>query len=68
MNAADINIDTLADEIESAAPGVGVSRPLTIIGSGFRSVVVLDAADVVYLMGLTSSVANGTRSTSASAT
>jgi aminoglycoside phosphotransferase (APT) family kinase protein len=61
MNAADINIDTLADEIESAAPGVGVSRPLTIIGSGFRSVVVRDAADVVYLMGLTSSVANGYR-------
>ena len=56
-----LDLSTLADNIESEAPGLQLQRPLIALGDGFRSIVVRDASDTVYLIGRTKSAAKGYR-------
>lgn len=56
-----IDLDALANNIEAEAPGLQLHRPLTELGSGFRSIVVQDTSGTVYRIGKTASVAKGYR-------
>ena len=60
-NSLDINLTKLADDIEIELPALQLQRPLTELGSDFRSIVVRDASATIYRIGKTRSVAKGYR-------
>jgi hypothetical protein len=52
---------TLADRLDAASGQSVVARPLTLLGSGFRSIVAVDASETVFRAGKSSTVAKGYR-------